>query len=189
MAENQSISGPGGTKDLSLYIVTGTGQYSTDNAKVYLGDRYYSPASKDDYWVLVFDRRTLDLKLNTIAGPSALPKGIEVYDGNPNYMLIVIAAVEQIFRVPQGPFHEFLKRNGAYKSLEEVELMWERTGSNEVEYFNYVLVSVMSDSDSDLPAVGTERLAYKEIISLSMKLIAVPVGNDIFYTPVIMGAA
>lgn len=135
------------------------------------------------YWIVVADRRSLDVVFNEYVTTYDQAPDIGAYD-TPDYMLLVATAQLGTGVVPQGAFYDFLYDNGAGAQLKRIVQVNQTLGCGSLVTVAYTLAGVLGPGRPDTPGVEVSSVTEAEyVLVMTASLVGVDVDGTTYYTP------
>ena len=156
-------------------------------------DYKQSGTLKNLYWVMIFERTTLQPVVNiTFSENDKVPAEILKYAEDETKFIVVCFHNVYSNNLPQGAWAEFLYHEGATTQLTEIEQIFESFNCSNFGMLGYVFVAILGDSKTDVYDVGSTKLSTLLLISLqnfgtssySPTSIALPNSSLDFFTPI-----
>lgn len=135
------------------------------------------------YWIVVVDRRSLDVVFNEYTQTYDQAPDIGSYDTT-DYMLFVASVQLGTGHVPQGGLYDFLYDNGAGKGLKRIVQVNQTLGCGTLTTVAYTLAGVLGAGTPDMPGVEASSVTEAEyVLVMTAELVGVDVDGTTYYTP------
>jgi hypothetical protein len=134
------------------------------------------------YWILVFDRRNLQVVYNQLQTSGSVAPDIGAYNTS-DYVLVVATTGVGLNNQPQGPFFNFLDLNGAGRELRRINQIAQQFNCGSLGTFGYALVSVLGNTNQpgfEASVITTPSLGP----ILTVQLMPFTINGQTYYTPV-----
>jgi hypothetical protein len=134
------------------------------------------------YWILVFDRRNLQVVYNQVQTAGNVVPNLGAYNTS-DYVLVVATSGVGLDNQPQGPFYTFLDQNGGGRELRRVNQIAQQFNCGSLGTFGYALVSVLGNTDQ--PGFEASVITNPSLGPvMTVQLMPFQVNGQTYYTPV-----
>lgn len=130
------------------------------------------------------DLSSLEVVVNEVsAADDQVPANVQLYDGNPRYLLVFASMALRTDNLPQGALYEFLKNAGSGSALDRAEQINEQLGTGTIGQMSYILAVTLNPAD----AKGFEEFSFTGLTVMTFSLLPVTVDGQTTFTPVQTG--
>lgn len=134
------------------------------------------------YWILVIDRRNLQVVYNQLQTSGGTAPNIGAYNTT-DYILVVATSGIGLNNQPQGPFYTFLDQNGGGRELRRVNQIAQQFNCGSLGTFGYALVGVLGNLDQ--PGFEGSVITNPSLGPiLTVQLMPFNINGQTYYTPV-----
>lgn len=156
--------------------------------KIAIGDNIFSPpANNGGFWVVVVDRYSLKVVINTVQTANDQAPDLGSYDTD-QYMLLFVGLSMRTDRLPQGALYAFLIDNGAGAQLNRLEEIERVYGCGVFGAAAYILVGILGPGQPSTKGIEGAAIdyAFPTGVVLTLGLLGTQVGSQTIYTPVLL---
>lgn len=145
------------------------------------------PGGKPDifggYWIVIVDRRSLDVVYNQYTEQYDTAPDIGSYDTT-DYMIIVTTVGLGTGHVPQGGMYDFLVDSGAGKELKRIVQLNATFGCGSYGSVCYSLVGVLGPGAPEIPGIEVSVLVGQYVgFVQTLQLLPMDIGGTTYYYP------